>query len=431
MLGIHKKRIIIKGYSPMQDPFSPIAFVELSKDHKLLYANATARDVLQLSKMLLNQKFDYKKWDMTEEKEPSIVSIHGQKYLLETLVFQQKNCLIIQPISYLQSQLAKNPVNKKDAFDVLVTQSKAMQTLVEKAKAFSKQNEPLLISGETGSGKDVLALACHRYSARGENIFLALNCAALPDDVVESELFGHARGAYPSALEDKKGFFEQAHGGSVFLDGIDEMSPNMQKKLLRFINDGTFRRVGDDNEVKVDVRIICATQENLCSLVEKGEFRHDLYYRLNVLSLAVPSLRDRKPDILPLTQFFVKAFANKQGIKAPTIDNKVIELLMGYSWPGNVRQLKNILYSALAQLKSSRLMTVDVILPSKISLGEDIAALTKKMENKTLDEMVKQFEKSILTALYADYPSSRKLSKRLGLSHTAIANKLREYGIGK
>ncbi|KES14085.1 Sigma-54 interaction domain protein, partial [Gilliamella apicola SCGC AB-598-B02] len=194
--------------------------------------------------------------------------------------------------------------------------------------AFSMQREPLLITGETGTGKDLLASACHQYSPRGDQTFLGLNCAAMPDDVVESELYGHAVGAYPGALESKKGFFEQANGGSVLLDGIDEMSFQMQTKLLRFINDGYFRRVGDDNEVYVDVRIICATKVDLAELVEQGKFRKDLYYRLNVLSLNLPSLQERQDDIAPLTHIFIDEFAHKQGINPPTVNQDVIPYLI-------------------------------------------------------------------------------------------------------
>ncbi|HBV40275.1 MAG TPA: transcriptional regulator TyrR, partial [Erwinia sp.] len=180
-------------------------------------------------------------------------------------------------------------------------------------------------------GKDMLARACHLRSARGKKPFLALNCASLPDDVAESELFGHAAGAYPNALEGKKGFFEQANGGSVLLDEIGEMSPRMQTKLLRFLNDGTFRRVGEEHEVHVDVRVICATQKNLTEMVQRGEFREDLFYRLNVLTLNLPPLRDRPQDILPLTEMFVARFADEQGVARPKLSPQLNAFLSRYT----------------------------------------------------------------------------------------------------
>ena len=191
-------------------------------------------------------------------------------------------------------------------------------------------DEPLLLVGETGTGKDMLAKACHLHSARGSAPFLGLNCASMPDDVVESELFGYAAGAYPNALDGKKGFFEQANGGTVLLDEIAEMSPQMQIKLLRFLNDGTFRRVGEEREVKVDVRVICATQKNLPELVAQKKFREDLYYRLNVLSLTIPPLRERQEDILPLTEVFVANFSKELNIPKPRLAPSLVDYLSRY-----------------------------------------------------------------------------------------------------
>ncbi|OCG03225.1 sigma 54-interacting transcriptional regulator [Gilliamella sp. wkB112] len=410
------------------------AIFEINLNKQLVAYNDTARKLFSSDLLKLNHIFDYYhifNLDANNgfaKQDDTIIVLNAQYFLLQQIIESSKTIFILQPIEYLKKRLSKINVVGSHAFDIFATQSQAMQKLIAQAKAFSIQREPLLISGETGTGKDLLANACHQYSPRGDQTFLGLNCAAMPDDVVESELYGHAAGAYPGAVESKKGFFEQANGGSVLLDGIDEMSFQMQTKLLRFINDGYFRRVGDDDEVYVDVRIICATKVDLALLVEQGNFRKDLYYRLNVLSLNLPSLQERKDDIAPLTNMFVNEFANKQGITPPTIDNAVVDYLSRYSWPGNVRQLKNVLYSALAQLTTNALTVKDLVLPmpatSKLSWVENI-------ENKTLDEMTKQFEKEILLRLYDKYPSSRKLAKRLGVSHTAIANKLRDYGIGR
>ncbi|MCO6550205.1 MAG: sigma 54-interacting transcriptional regulator [Gilliamella sp.] len=410
------------------------AIIEMDNDQLLVAYNHVARALFAQNDLVLNQPFNYQKvfnLDNTiniDGHDDTIIVLDSQHVLLQKVMESSKTIFILQPIEYLKKRLSKIKVVGSQAFDIFASQSLVMQKLIAQAKAFSMQREPLLISGETGTGKDLLANACHQYSSRGDQAFLALNCAAMPDEVVESELYGHAAGAYPGAIEGKKGFFEQANGGSVLLDGIDEMSFQMQTKLLRFINDGYFRRVGDDNEVYVDVRIICATKVDLADLVEQGKFRKDLYYRLNVLSLNLPSLQERKDDITQLTHIFVNEYANKQGIIPPTIDDNVIDNLTRYSWPGNVRQLKNILYSALAQLTSPRLTVKDIVLPTPITSQ---LSWVNNIENKTLDEITKQFEKEILLKLYDQYPSSRKLAKRLGVSHTAIANKLRDYGIGR
>ncbi|MWN06557.1 transcriptional regulator TyrR [Gilliamella sp. Pas-s95] len=411
-----------------------IAIIEIDHNHHLIAYNDSAKKLFGHQSLVLNQYFDYRavfNFDNTvsiDKQDDTIIVLDSQHFLLQKVMASSKTIFILQSIDYLKKRLSKINVVSCHAFDIFATQSGVMQKLIAQAKVFSMQREPLLISGETGTGKDLLANACHQYSPRGDQTFLALNCAAMPDEVVESELYGHAAGAYPGAIESKKGFFEQANGGSVLLDGIDEMSFQMQTKLLRFINDGYFRRVGDDNEVYVDVRIICATKVDLADLVEQGKFRKDLYYRLNVLPLNLPSLQERKDDIALLTHIFVNEFANKQGITPPTVDDNVIGYLISYSWPGNVRQLKNILYSALAQLKEPKLTVKDIMLPTSTSSQ---LSWVDNIENKTLDQMTKQFEKEILSKLYDQYPSSRKLAKRLGVSHTAIANKLRDYGIGR
>lgn len=420
---------------------SPIAFIETTKTGVLLKINQVAIDLFELPEKLLQNTADYQylidyqkifrldtNLSLKDLSNIKIV-INQQYYFLQLVDNAERFLFVIQPVNYLKNNLIRKDVVNSQSFDIFIQNSLAMQKLIKQAKAFSLQSEPLLISGSTGSGKDLLALACHQYSQRGDQIFLGLNCAAMPDEVVESELYGHAPGAYPGALDGKKGFFEQANGGSVLLDGIDEMSYRMQTKLIRFINDGSFRRVGDDNEVSVDVRIICATKVDLLSLVKQGKFREDLYYRLNVLPLSLPNLKDRREDIIELALYFINQFANKHGILAPELTEEAKAVLLNYSWPGNVRELKNILYSALAQLNGNQITENDLILPK--AADSNLYLDNENIEGKTLDEMTKHFEKQILQQLYQTYPSSRKLSKRLGISHTAVANKLREYEIRK
>jgi Transcriptional regulator of aromatic amino acids metabolism len=420
---------------------SPIAFIETTKTGVLLKINQVAINLFELPEKLLKNTADYQylidyqkifrldtNLSLKDLNNIKIV-INQQYYFLQLVDNAERFLFVIQPVNYLKNNLIRKDVVNSQSFDIFIQNSLAMQKLIKQAKAFSLQSEPLLISGSTGSGKDLLALACHQYSQRGDQIFLGLNCAAMPDEVVESELYGHAPGAYPGAIDGKKGFFEQANGGSVLLDGIDEMSYRMQTKLIRFINDGSFRRVGDDNEVSVDVRIICATKVDLLSLVKQGKFREDLYYRLNVLPLSLPNLKDRREDIIELALYFINQFANKHGILAPELTEEAKAVLLNYSWPGNVRELKNILYSALAQLNGKQITENDLILPK--AADNNLYLDNENIEGKTLDEMTKHFEKQILQQLYQTYPSSRKLSKRLGISHTAVANKLREYGIRK
>ncbi|WP_312946948.1 transcriptional regulator TyrR [Superficieibacter sp.] len=359
------------------------------------------------------------------------VVVNGQNFLLEiTPVYldgEDAQRLLTGAVVVMRStvrmgrQLQNVSAQDVSAFSQVVAVSPKMRHVVEQARKLAMLTAPLLIVGDTGTGKDLIAHACHQSSPRAAKPYLALNCASIPEDAVESELFGHAP-------EGKKGFFEQANGGSVLLDEIGEMSPRMQVKLLRFLNDGTFRRVGEDHEIHVDVRVICATQKNLLELVQKGLFREDLYYRLNVLTLNLPPLRERTPDIMPLTELFVARFADEQGISRPKLASDVNGVLTRYAWPGNVRQLKNAVYRALTQLEGYELRAQDILLPDN---DVDTVAPGEEAMEGSLDDITSRFERSVLIQLYRNYPSTRKLAKRLGVSHTAIANKLREYGLSQ
>lgn len=424
----------------------PVFSVDLKS--KVELANPAAQNLFNLDEEKMRNfsaghlitGFNFMRWLESErvEAQAQHVVIEGRDFLMEARPIYLPGeegqsdrpvgaMVMLKSTARMGRQLQNLVVTDDSEFDHIIAVTPKMRQVVDQARKLAMLDAPLLIVGDTGTGKDMLARACHLRSARGKNPFLALNCASLPDDVAESELFGHAAGAYPNALEGKKGFFEQANGGSVLLDEIGEMSPRMQTKLLRFLNDGTFRRVGEEHEVHVNVRVICATQKNLIELVQRGEFREDLFYRLNVLTLQLPPLRDRPQDILPLTEMFVARFADEQGMARPRLSPQLNAFLTRYAWPGNVRQLKNALYRALTQLEGYELRPQDIVLPEQaldVSLGDEAL-------EGTLDQITSRFERSILTRLYLSYPSTRKLAKRLGVSHTAIANKLREYGLGQ
>lgn len=397
-----------------------------------------SRDPLQFTPELIAIGSSIARW-LEKEPEESLlqpVTIRQRSYLVEVKPVRRPvdnadsdnivaAVMILKPAH--RSGHLSSAAEQHSAFELVIDHSPKMQQVVSEAKKLAKLEAPLLITGETGTGKEMMAYACHQASPRAGGKFLALNCASLPDNVAESELFGHAAGAYPNALQNKKGFFEQANGGSVLLDEIGEMSSQMQTKLLRFLNDGTFRRVGEDHEVKVDVRIICTTQKNLTDLVQQGLFRKDLFYRLNVLTLHLPSLRERQLDILPLSELFIAQFAEQQNSPCPGLSSEVNHILTRYSWPGNVRQLRNVLYHSLAQSSGAKLESQHIILPDY----RDETHFEEEPVNGTLDEIMGRYERSLLTRLWLNYPSTRKLAKRLGVSHTAIANKLREYGLNK
>ena len=307
-------------------------------------------------------------------------------------------------------------------FYFFVTQIESMKNTVQNAQRFAMFDVPLLIQGETGTGKDLLAKACHYQSLRREHKFIAVNCAGLPDEDAESEMFGRKVGE-----DETIGFFEYADGGTVLLDGIAEFSLSLQAKLLRFLTDGSFRRVGEEKEHHANVRVICTAQMPLNQLVEQGKVRADLFHRLNVLTLNVPPLRERIADIEPLTEGFLQEISESLNIQKPTFDRQFLVYLQQYNWQGNVRELYNTLYRACSLAKDNRL-TIENL---NLRLPSNALVSIEEFEKQTLDEIIGRYEAQILRAFYREFPSTRKLAQRLGVSHTAIANKLRQYGIGK
>lgn len=313
-------------------------------------------------------------------------------------------------------------------FEAMFSASPRLSALIHEARRMAPLDAPLLITGETGTGKEVLARACHLASHRGQAPFMALNCAGLPESMAETELFGYAPGAFDGARpEGKLGLLELTAGGTIFLDEVGEMSPRLQGKLLRFLQDGGFRRVGSDEETYLDVRVICATQQDLLALSQSGEFRQDLYHRLNVLSLAVPALRECLDGMEPLARHFIDRASRQIGCRLPELSSAALARMANYHWPGNVRQLENVLFQAVSLCETGTIEPSHLRLPDA---GAPVGLAGLELEGK-LSDIVAEVERRVLSALYPQHPSSRQLAKRLGVSHTTIANKLNRYGIGQ
>jgi PAS domain S-box-containing protein len=236
------------------------------------------------------------------------------------------------------------------SFSGLIGRDHKMLQLYDQIRELSTNDYPVHLHGETGTGKELVAAAIHNESRRGGGPFVPVNCGALPEGLLESELFGHVKGAFSGAIRDKKGRFELAHGGTIFLDEVAELPKQMQVKLLRVLQEGTFERVGGERSISVDVRVISATNRDLKQEVEKQNFRQDLYYRLNVVPIHLPPLRDRKNDIPFLVAHFLEK-AVKEGIKPVGFSKEAMAKLMDYSWPGNVRELQNAVHFALVKVK--------------------------------------------------------------------------------
>lgn len=307
-------------------------------------------------------------------------------------------------------------------FAGLVARSAKMQNLVAQAMKFAMSDAPLLIQGETGTGKDLIAKLCHLASPRHHKKFIAVNCAGLPAQDAESEMFGRRE-------QDKEyvGFFEYAEGGTVLLDSVAELSLELQAKLLRFLNDGTFRRVGEEKEHYANVRVICTSQVPLQYYVDKGKMRSDLFHRLNVLTLNLPPLREHQEDLPDLVQLFVQQISQELAMPVPHFDAHFVQYLQDYPWAGNVRELYNALYRACSLVEDGQLSIAGLNL-----IEQDVMPVTlEQFSHQTLEEIMSKFEATVLRKFYEQYPSTRKLAARLGVSHTAIANKLRQYGINK
>jgi len=360
------------------------------------------------------------------------VKLNGQALLLDAAPISETAdtgqlagaLLTLYEPSRIGARLAALHHDHAEGFDSLLGDSTPIRTLKARAQRVATLDAPLLIHGETGTGKELVARACHALSPRHGAPFLALNCAALPESLAESELFGYAPGAFTGAQRGgKPGLLELANQGTVFLDEIGEMSPYLQAKLLRFLSDGTFRRVGGDREERVNVRIISATHRNLERMVAEGEFREDLFYRLNVLNLEVPPLRERGQDIVLLARHFMQQACAQIQRTQCRLTPETYPALLGNRWPGNVRQLQNVIFRAAA-ICESNLVQID-----DLDIAGTAVAQQAGGEVGSLEAAVSAFEKDLLEKLYVSHPSTRQLAARLQTSHSAIATRLRKYGI--
>src|SRR5436190_6704842 len=245
-------------------------------------------------------------------------------------------------------------------FDRIVGQSMALQHVLDIVKKVAKSNTTVLIRGETGTGKELIAGAIHHNSNRANRAFVKVNCAALQENLLESELFGHEKGAFTGADKQRIGRFEQADGGTLFLDEIGDMSQSTQAKILRVLQEHEFERLGGTRTLRVDVRLIAATNRDLSAMVQSGRFREDLYYRLNVVSIEMPPLRERKDDIVPLAGFFIRRFSAELKKKMEGIEPDAQKLLMRYNWPGNIRELENTIERAMLLAEGHSIAAVDL-----------------------------------------------------------------------
>jgi transcriptional regulator with PAS, ATPase and Fis domain len=309
--------------------------------------------------------------------------------------------------------------------DRIIVKDRKMIELLDIVQMVSETMATVLITGESGTGKSILAKYIHRHSSRHEGHFVELSCGTLAETLLESELFGHVKGAFTGADRSKKGKFEEAQGGTIFLDDINCASINCQIKLLRILQEKTFEKVGGNESIPTDVRIITATNTPLTDEVENKKFREDLYHRINVVSLFIPPLRDRLGDIEPLVEYFIKRFNEAHSKKVKGMSKSALQLCYNYHWPGNVRQLENVLERSII------LSQGDFIIPE--SLPEELRKGTPQnpdLEGLTLSAAMAEAEKRILFKSLKQYNWNRQTTAQvLGISRTTLFNKMRQYQI--
>ncbi|TYP00229.1 transcriptional regulator with PAS, ATPase and Fis domain [Geothermobacter ehrlichii] len=314
-------------------------------------------------------------------------------------------------------------IQERNQPDNMIGSCEAMQKLYRLIRSLASVDTTVLITGESGTGKELVAEALHTMGDRRNGPLVKFNCAALPESLLESELFGHVKGAFTGAVKDKIGRFQKANGGTLFLDEIGDISPAMQVRLLRVLQEKTIERVGDSTPIKVDVRIVAATNKDLLEKVQAGEFREDLYYRLNVVNLRLPPLRERGKDLDLLVDFFTKKFNARFGKQIRGVSEDVMTVFRSYSWPGNVRELEHAMEHAFVLCQES-LITTD-------HLSSDLMARVGSPQSpgSTHSDRFRDDRESILEALRQAGGNKTRAAKILGMSRRTIYRKLREYGL--
>ena len=323
-----------------------------------------------------------------------------------------------------ENTLLKERLGEQFAESNIIARSTKMREVLENIALIAPSDATVLILGESGTGKELIANLIHERSSRAKNPFIKLNCAALTEALLESELFGHEKGSFTGATERKPGRFELANEGSFFLDEVGEMSPTTQVKLLRVLQEQQFERVGGTELITVDIRIIAATNKELIKEVEASRFREDLYYRLNVVPIQLPPLRERKEDIPPLAEYFLKFYGEKNHRETVQILPESLDLMMRYDWPGNVRELENTIERGVI-IARSEYLTPDELPPNIRKIAE---STTRYSSEVTVGSTIKEMEKEFIAQTLASVAGNRtRTAKLLGITRKTLQNKIREY----
>ena len=332
---------------------------------------------------------------------------------------------------YINNAMVLAHLNNDDPTGAIIGRSKRMKAVFDLVEKVADSDSTILITGETGTGKGLVAKAIHQNSKRKNKPFISINCGAIPENLLESELFGHVRGAFTGATVSKSGKFELAHGGTIFLDEIGDMSPDLQVKVLKVLEEGEFEQVGGAKTIKVDVRVIAATHRDLPEEVKQGHFREDLFYRLYVIPVGLPALRERQSDIPYLASYFIQMYNYKNNRQIEGISEKALEVMVRYGWPGNVRELRNIIERLVVLIGCGKISFHDLPNELKATNGYQSAqSIEVTDEGICLNSAVTEFEKDlILQSLEKTKWVKNKAAKLLQLNRTTLVEKIKRHRI--
>lgn len=403
-------------------------FLGVEKDNVI---NSSINKVFNEEKNLLDIILHSKKQDNIELINP--FGLKNKKHMASWRgIFNDSGMLIGGVISIKDVNKAFKMVsaikgNEEEAFKNIVGNSKKITGCKKLATAVAKSNSTVLLRGESGTGKELFARAIHNISERRMNPFIAVNCSTFPENLIESELFGHEKGSFTGAFTSKEGIFRRADGGTLFLDEIGELPINLQPKILRVIQEGVYTRIGGNKEEKIDIRIICATNRNLEEMINNKTFRQDLYYRLNVIPIFIPPLRERKEDIPLLVMFFMDKLNKKLKKNIRTVDEFFIEALINCDLKGNIRELQNIMERSMLLCEGDCLRREELYLNDEYNLLDE----TIVEEKYNLEEILQRVEKREIEKILSIGQSLRKSAHILGISHTTLINKMKKYNLIK
>ena len=422
----------VKGFAaPL---FSENTFLGLVFAYPFLSDSVTGDELKSLQKKLIEKGVKPQEAEVAVSKLPRL-SQRDRDYLKELVE------LVAQEIVTFHEEIGKredrilelnSELGNKFRYHTMIGKSKKMQAVYHLLDKISNSESTVLIQGDNGTGKELVAKAIHYNSPRKDAVFLAQNCSAFNDNLLDSELFGHVRGAFTGAIKDKKGLFEIANGGTLFLDEIGDTTLTMQVKLLRVLQEGTFLPVGATTSRKVNVRIIAATNKNLKEMISKGEFREDLYYRINVINLVLPPLRERKDDIPILMDHFLEARCAEMGLQSKMISKKALEKLLDYPWPGNVRELENEIERLVVLAGEEKTIMPDMISARITDFGEGASVPGGLRTTGNLKDALEELEKIMIReGLKRCNFNKSKLAKELGISRAGLIMKVEKYGLDK